>query len=348
MSLRYAYAFGNLQTSDAAHFSAQGIHQFSLAPTLPGRLQDGFIGRRVSGDGASLVTLRFPRVFLKANTEASALVIGFRLKNFQVDSNTQLYQLQFPGFGVSAGPAGTSHGLVNGKLYKEIFVELVIDRTVVKPIDVYIDGVLAGTHNLMSANFLSAMNTSGYFDFYLPIREYSPLAVTMEQAFQVRDVYVQEIDDVYPNVRLGPVSVKNVPLKVVAASGFDKSPAELETILNQFLAATGSNPFQKNSGVATTNDSSAEIEFEPDLTGIDVSRQIALGFRTGATRRGVKQVTSVVEIDDGTTQSSRTVVTTPDSDTDRMAFSTPYAAKSIGDESVDLNNMTYKLKINGV
>ena len=218
----------------------------------------------------------------------------------------------------------------------ECYVEVEIDRDTGN-ITGYIDGVSVGVVGTLAATPNTGMSTTGW-TVGIANRNYGGGATVLSS-----DIYVSYKDGVYPEGRLGPVKIKSVPVRVSSVVGIDKSAAEMETIANTKLVNANGQPLTKGT-VAKTNAAAAEVNFSLDLTGIDVSRQMAASIFVGAQRTGSQSVSATIErVLDGVTKSEQAVDLTTRS-ADRLSFSTSLPARTASTPR-SLNDISHKLKI---
>lgn len=360
MSLLAAYAFGNMMVQIGEIYKEPpGLTQFSdSGSTIRPGIHNGVIQRRVANDNpAGYAYLRFPLLRksegFKLSTEGRFVYIGYRIKNFVIDSNVRPYQLVVPnssGNGALIDPGyvfGTITGRSNGQNIKEAYIEIRLDLETGWAA-VWVDGALMDNRNISLSSSVPYINQYGWIGFNLPIREYSGSSKTVDDMTSIRDVYVVQSDGIYPNDRLGPVVISDVPVVVDSVIGFDKDLANMQSIANQFITGGPSTPFTAAAQVAKLTEMAGEIGFRLDLDQTKADRYIGAAVRVGAKRSGSVPITTKVEIDRYGQKTERNSVALPSIGSERLHFGTPVSHKDDPAETgTSVVDLTYKLKVTG-
>lgn len=360
MSLLAAYAFGNMTVQVGEIYKEPpGLTQFSdSGSTIRPGVANGVIQRRIANDSLNgAAYLRFPLLRrsegLKLSTEGRFIYIGYRIKNFVADSNIRPYQLIVPnsvGTGIVVDPGyvfTTLVGVSVGQNIKEAFIEIRIDLQT-GWVAVWVDGTLMDNRNLSLLQYVPYIDQYGWMGFNLPTREYSGSSKTADNMTSIRDIYVVQSDDVYPNERLGPVVISDVPVVVDSVSGFDKDSVDMQSIANQSLTAGPSTSFTASAQVAKLNEMSGEIGFRLDLDPAKADRFIGAAVRVGAKRSGTTPIATKVEVGRYGQTIDRNSVALPNNGSERMHFGTPVSHKDSPTETgTSVIDLTYKLKVTG-
>jgi hypothetical protein len=338
MSLQFAMAVHHMGVS-GLEFPALGLNKFGAFDTAFGSAPPETVTQK--GKMASL------------NRGTSGQHGWTMLPNFIVPTAVKkiYFGCRFTGLVKHLGDVNTAPLYLNiggGKLYlfqsvansaqvppTDCYLEVEIDRDQ-GTVTGYIDGVSVGVIANISGGTSANLTTAG-FTLGIAARNYNDA-----RALFTSDAYIAWNDGVYPSARLGPVKISSVPVKVSSVSGFDKTAAELETIVNTRIVNTQGQPLTKGT-VAKANAAAAEVNFSLDLTGIDVSRQLAAGIFVGAQRTGSQTVTATLErkLDAVTTTDQAVDLTTRSAD--RLNFIAPLAARTAS-TTRSLNDITHKLK----
>lgn len=344
MTLHVAMTFDHMEVDKSNLHSHLGLYDYSPADngdsTNPNDLYsratiepDGKLTTVTSLTGAVTRYIYLPKINVKSPEESPFVVIGARFGQTDNSANTSLFYVKAGTVqlnAVTASMIGPNGG----------YVELVIDRINAQGL-IYRDGIQVGQFS-GNATMINAMKTATDFSVAVAKKNYS-----WNHPFWVRDIYVVECDDVYPNKRLGAVNIKAVPVVVESVSGFDKDVGDAQSSFDQKITSAEGSAWANANGVVRTAALSGELGFRLDTSAIPVEGQIGAAVFIGARRQGSTMVTTELEkTQDGVSNNVDSLDLTP-LGVERIKYCRPFAVKSTIGDAKSISDVTFKFKFQG-
>lgn len=344
MTLHIAMTFDHMEVDNSNLHSHLGLYDYSPADNgNSADPNDGYSRTTVGADGklttvanqtgSNIRYVYLPKVTARSPEESPFVVIGARFGQTDNSTNTSLMLVKAGTVVLSALTASVIGP--NGG-----YVEFVLDRTNGQGL-IYRDGIHVGQIGV-NVSMLNAIKTATEFHVAIAKRNYSRTV-----PFWVRDIYVLECDDVYPNSRLGAVSIRAVPVVVDSVSGFDKDVIAAQSSLGQKITSADGSPWSNAAGAVKSSALSGELDFHLDTSSVPVDGQIAAAVFIGARRQGATMITTALEkTQDGTSENADSLDLSP-LGVERIKYCRPFAAKSAISDQKSVSEVAFKFKFQG-
>lgn len=344
MTLHIAMTFDHMEVDKSNLHSHLGLYDYSSADNGDSaNPNDGYSRITVGADGklttvtnltGSIIKYVYlPKVTARSPEESPFVVIGARFGQTDNSANTNLML-------VKAGTVTLSALTANVIGPNGGYVEFVLDRTNGQGL-IYRDGIHVGQIGV-NASMMNAIKTVTEFHVAIAKKNYS-----WNVPFWVRDIYVLECDDVYPNSRLGAVNIRAVPVVVDSVNGFDKDAIAVQSSLGQKITSADGSPWVNAGGVVKSSALSGELGFHLDTSSVPVAGQIAAAVFIGARRQGATMITTALEkTQDGISGNTDSLDLSP-LGAERIKYCRPFAVKSAIGDAKSISDVTFKFKFQG-